>query len=186
VKKGYIKISGTKRSRIRYLITPQGILEKSRLTLEFFRYSLHLFSGVRQVWRQQLAIVGRRGASRILLYGTGELAEIAFLTIREMGLQLVGVAADLPAPPTFLGFPVQDVRTVSSEHFDCILVASLRVDAVVMARLAELGVPLERLILLPQPVAAVMPLQPSPVGEELPPDLSVTAEATPHEVSPIP
>ena len=27
VKKGYIKISGTTRSRLRYLITPQGILE---------------------------------------------------------------------------------------------------------------------------------------------------------------
>ncbi|MDP3703200.1 MAG: hypothetical protein Q8R78_02280, partial [Candidatus Omnitrophota bacterium] len=97
-----------------------------------------------------------------------------------------GVAADLPAPLTFLGFPVQDVRTVSSEHFDCILVASLHVDAVVMARLAELGVPLERLILLPQPVATATLLQPSLVVEELPPDLSVTAEATPHEVSPLP
>src|SRR3989338_9709640 len=88
VKKGYIKISGTKRSRIRYLITPEGILEKSRLTVEFFQYSLQLYRQVRQAWHQQLAIVGERGARRILLYGTGELAEIAFLTIREMGLQL--------------------------------------------------------------------------------------------------
>src|SRR3989338_2485895 len=174
VKKGSIKISGAKRSRIRYLITPQGILEKSRLTLEFFQYSLHLYSRVRQAWRQQLAIVERRGASRILLYGTGELAEIAFLTIQEMGLQLVGVAADFPSPPTFLGFPVQDVRTVSSEHFDCILVASLRVDAVVMAQLAELGVSLERVILLPQPIETGAPFQSSPVAEELPSNLSVT------------
>lgn len=186
IKKGYIKISGTKRSRIRYLITPQGIIEKSRLTLEFFQYSLHLYSRVRQVWRQQLAIVERRGASRILLYGTGELAEIAFLTIQEMGLQLVGVATDAPTPTTFLGFPIQELRSVAPEHYDCILVASLPVDAATMARLGELGVPLERLILLPQPVAVATPPQPSPVVEELPPELSVTAEATPHEVSPLP
>ena len=185
-KKGYIKISGTKRSRIRYLITPQGILEKSRLTVEFIQYSLQLYSQVRQAWHQQLAIVGRHGASRILLYGTGELAEIAFLTIREMGLQLVGVAADLPTPTTFLGFPVQDIKIVAPEHYDYILVASLRVDAAAMVRLGELGVPLERLILLPQPIASAVPLQPSPVVEELPPELSVTAEATPHEASPLP
>lgn len=185
VKKGYIKISGTKRSRLRYLITPQGILEKSRLTLEFFQYSLHLYSRVRQVWRQQLAVVGRQGASRILLYGTGELAEIAFLTIREMGLQLVGVAADLPVPTTFFGFPVQDIRAVVSEHFDCILVASLRVDAATMALMGELGVPIERMVLLPQPVAAATPLQALGAAEEAPPVLPLLVEAASSKVSPI-
>ncbi|PIQ84389.1 MAG: hypothetical protein COV75_02435, partial [Candidatus Omnitrophica bacterium CG11_big_fil_rev_8_21_14_0_20_63_9] len=46
-KKGYIKIIGTKRSRIRYLITPQGILEKTRLTYEFIHFSLQLYGRVR-------------------------------------------------------------------------------------------------------------------------------------------
>src|SRR3989338_8078635 len=113
VKKGYIKISGTKRSRIRYLITPQGILEKSRLTVEFIQYSLQLYGSIRQFLRQQLAMLAQTGHRRILLCGTGELAEIAFLTIHEMGLELVGVVDEQPSTPWFLGQPVRDLGTVS-------------------------------------------------------------------------
>ena len=96
VTKGYVKISGTKRSRIHYLITPQGILEKSRLAYEFIEYSLLLYSRIRRSLREQLATLVQTGHRRILLCGTGELAEIAFLTIREMGLELIGVVEESP------------------------------------------------------------------------------------------
>ena len=84
-KKGYIKITGTKRNRIHYLITPKGILEKSRLTYEFIEYSLQLYGHVRQFLERQLAMLAQTGHRRVLLYGTGELAEIAFLVVREIG-----------------------------------------------------------------------------------------------------
>ena len=86
VKKGYVKISGTKRNRIRYLITPKGIFEKTRLTYQFIEYSLELYSRVRRSLREQLTLLARTGPQRLLLVGTGELAEIALLTIQEMGL----------------------------------------------------------------------------------------------------
>jgi hypothetical protein len=95
-----------------------------------------------------------------------------------MGLELVGVAADMPTPTTFLGFPVQDIKIVAPEHYDYILVASLRLDAAVTARLGELGVPLERLILLPQPVESSLPQHPAHATGEPGPELPVLTDAS--------
>ena len=40
VRKGHIKITTFPKNRIRYLLTPRGIKEKSRLTYEYLQYSL--------------------------------------------------------------------------------------------------------------------------------------------------
>jgi len=152
-KKGYIKITGTKRSRIRYLITPQGILEKSRLTYEFIQYSLQLYGRVRRSLREQLASLGQTGRRRILLCGTGELAEIAFLTIREMGLEFVGVVAESPDRRRFLGYPVKKISEVSTADYDWMVVTSARWEDGDEAakRLIVLGVPADRILTLHKP-----------------------------------
>ncbi|MDP3723130.1 MAG: winged helix-turn-helix domain-containing protein [Candidatus Omnitrophota bacterium] len=150
-KKGSIKITGTRRSRIRYLITPKGILEKTRLTYEFIQYSLQLYSHVRHGSREQLAVLAQTGSRRVLLCGTGELAEIAFLTIREMGLELVGVVEDPPKRQRFLGHPVQRIEAVPSMVYDRIIVASLQDRRAQLQQLVALGVSLERMIVLPIP-----------------------------------
>lgn len=149
-KKGHIKIAGTKRSRIRYLITPNGILEKSRLTCEFIQYSLQLYGRVRSFLREQFRLVARAGHRRILLYGTGELAEIAFLTIHEMGLELVGIVDDVPEHATFLGQAVRKVSEVDLASYDRVVVASMRWEDGGAAHVAAFGVPPERIIVLPR------------------------------------
>jgi DNA-binding MarR family transcriptional regulator len=149
--KGYIKISGTKRSRIRYLITPQGILEKSRLTYEFVQHSLHLYGRVRVFLREQLSLVAKQGHRRILLCGTGELSEIAFLTIHEMGFELVGVVDEQPTTQRFLGHPVQDLGAMGPDVCDCVIVASRHWNDSMGQRLTALGAQDGGVILLPMP-----------------------------------
>ena len=169
IKKGYIKISGTKRSRIRYLITPTGILEKSRLTYEFVQYSLELYGRIRQSLRKQLEVLVQEGNRRIVLYGTGELAEIAFLTIREMGLEVVGVVAEPPSPARFLEYTVGAPAEIPAGGYDRLVVVSLSGGQEEVKRLTALGVPPERIIVVPQPrlEPAAIPLteqaEPEPV-----------------------
>src|SRR5438552_7846133 len=90
VRKGYIKCVNVQSNRITYLITPRGIAEKARLTYEFMDYSLHLFGEVRQHLRgvlQECAAAGRR----VAICGRGEAAEIAYLSLREAGLEPVAI-----------------------------------------------------------------------------------------------
>ena len=141
VKKGYIKVTGTRPKRIRYLITPEGILEKSRLTVEYIQYSLHLYSGIRRYLSQQLAAMQLSGLRRVLLWGTDEFAEIACLTIQEMGLEVVGVVEDPLTRQRFLGFRVRPIEEVPAADYDQLVVASLRLPPQVARHLADLQIP---------------------------------------------
>ncbi|MBI3615662.1 MAG: winged helix-turn-helix transcriptional regulator [Candidatus Omnitrophica bacterium] len=151
VKKGYIKVAGTKPRRISYLITPQGILEKSRLTVEFIQYSLHLYGGIRRYLNQQLEVMRLSGMRRVLLWGTDEFAEIAYLTIQEMGLEIVGVVEEAETRSDFLGFRVQRIEEVPLANYDQLVVASLRLPVQIAQRLAEMGIPSVRVVTLSHP-----------------------------------
>lgn len=146
--KGFVKVIDEKVSKIRYLITPQGNLEKNRLTVEFIRYSLHLYGGVRRFLREQLSILAQADNRRIVLCGTDELAEIACLTIQEMGLELVGVMEEAPQSKSFLGVPVWEMNQLKDHEYDRLVVVSLQRPEGVIQRLASLGVPSEKILSL--------------------------------------
>src|SRR5438128_7813469 len=65
-RKGYIKVvefpkKPAARKRLRYLLTPKGIVEKSRLTYEHMAYALHLYRRARQTLRESLSHLAETG-----------------------------------------------------------------------------------------------------------------------------
>jgi DNA-binding MarR family transcriptional regulator len=147
VRKGYVKCVNVQSNRLQYLLTPKGITEKTRLTYEFMQYSLVLYSQVRQHLRSVLEQSARDNRKRVALYGSGEAAELAYLSIAELGLQLVAVF-DGDTSGFFLGQPIRNVEDHRDVPFDLLLVATLERSAPVVERLIELGVDRERLVTL--------------------------------------
>ncbi|MBI1893288.1 MAG: winged helix-turn-helix transcriptional regulator [Candidatus Rokubacteria bacterium] len=146
-RKGYIKLVNIQPNRIRYLITPKGIAEKTRLTYEFMQYSLQLYGQARQHLKTVLLPLAAAGHKRIAIYGTGEAAELAYLSLRELGLEPAAVF-DGRGGGEFLGMPVQAIRAQDMDQYDLIIVATLdRPDALV-AELIGQGVPQEKLLTL--------------------------------------
>ena len=164
--KGYIKVINVQRNRLRYLLTPQGIAEKSRLTYEYFDYSLYLYRNVRRTLQENLARLKNEGREAILLHGTGELAEIAYLTLREVGLNLSGIVADKHIRRQFLGYPVLSLADLPALHFDCLIVTSLDEGYEQQQRLLELGVPEKKILVLEQKGLRIRAVHPS--GESNP------------------
>jgi DNA-binding Lrp family transcriptional regulator len=148
VRKGYIKCVNVQSNRISYLITPRGIAEKARLTYEFMDYSLHLYGEVRQHLRgvlQECAAADRR----VAIYGRGEAAELAYLSLKEFGLEPVAIF-DGEGGKNFLGMPVRPLREHVDVSYDLMIVASLeRSDRPQLALAAE-GVAQEKLFPLRQ------------------------------------
>lgn len=144
--KGYIKITTIPPHRITYLVTPRGFAEKSRLTYEYIRYSLRLYREARQTLRETLAPLAGRARQRIALYGTGEAAELAYLTLRELGIEPVAIL-DGEAGGQFLGHPVRAARTLPPGEYDFVVVAALEADGV-LAALQAGGIPGPKLIAL--------------------------------------
>ena len=151
VRKGYIKCVNVQSNRISYLITPRGIAEKARLTYEFMDYSLHLYGEVRQHLRavlQDCAAANRR----VAIYGRGEAAELAYLSLKECGLEPVAVF-DVDGGDDFLGMPVRPLRDRDQVAFDLIIVATLESSGQQVAALIKDGVPPDKLFPLRREVA---------------------------------
>ena len=146
-RKGYVKCVSVRPNRIRYLITPAGIAEKTRLSYEFMDYSLHLYGQVRQHLRQVLEPLAHGDRRRVAVFGSGEAAELAYLSVVELGLDLVAVYDNEPGG-TFLGQPILGIDTAKSATFDVLIVASLVQPKPIMERLQSLGIPMEKVVAL--------------------------------------
>jgi hypothetical protein len=143
VHKGYIKVVNVQPNRISYLITPRGIAEKARLTYEFMDYSLHLYGEVRQHLRAALRECAAAG-KRVAIYGSGEAAELAYLSLKESGLDPVAVF-DTAGGREFLGMPVLPIAGHPTVDFDLIIVATLDPSGQQQQALLDIGVPTEKL-----------------------------------------
>ena len=124
VRKGFIKCVNVQSNRLLYLITPKGISEKTRLTYEFMEYSLWLYKETRRHLHFALEPEIRSGAKRFAIYGTGEAAELAYLSLKEHGLEPAAIFGD-GGKRQFLGMRVRDIKTWSPIEFDFVIVATL-------------------------------------------------------------
>lgn len=146
-RKGYIKITTIPRHRIKYLLTPRGMAEKSRLTYLYMQYSLSYYRDMRQRLKKVLTGLADADAKRVVIYGTGELAELAYLTLREMDLTLVGFVDDKEGS-TFLSYPVWPVDALSKWEFDAVLIADLEGATKIRSCIARVGISKAKIVTL--------------------------------------
>jgi hypothetical protein len=152
VHKGWVKVTSIQRNRVRYLITPAGIAEKTRISREYLASSVKLYSEARdRILRTLAGLSGQWpdvDAKRIVFFGGGEVAEIAYVCLQETDLQLVGVVDDARAKP-FFGVPVHPVDRLQSSTLDGvpygrIIVMSFTDHAAIRRTLDDRGIPSER------------------------------------------
>jgi len=92
--KGYIKVRQMQRRRLRYLITPQGVAEKARLTASFMQVSMRLYRETRQAAKRYLTAIRQAGYDEVRIEGDNDLAEVCYLTCLEQGMQVVDAPED--------------------------------------------------------------------------------------------
>jgi len=148
VRKGYIKCVNVQPNRLTYLITPRGIAEKARLTYEFIDYSLHLYGEVRQHLRAMLSEHAVSG-SRIAIFGRGEAAELAYLSLKEYRLEPIAIF-DQEGGHDFLGMPVRPIAEHDQVSYDLMIVATLESSGQQWTNLIRDGVPRSKLFPLRQ------------------------------------
>lgn len=89
IKKGYIKAKRAERKKLRYIITPQGIALRARLTVAYVENSMTLYRQIRQQARDALEIAKREGHSEVAIKGQGDIADVCRLTCLELGFSIV-------------------------------------------------------------------------------------------------
>ena len=149
-RKGYIKITTIPRNRIQYLLTPQGLTEKSRLTYLYMQYSLSYYRDMRARLKEMMSTCAASYGQRVVIYGTTELAELAYLSLREMNIDCVGFI-DGSSRESFLSCPVSSPDRIAGWQFDWVLITDLEHAAACEEQLVQAGVPREKVLRLSPP-----------------------------------
>jgi DNA-binding MarR family transcriptional regulator len=88
VAKGYLKVRRVERRKLRYIITPEGLALRARLTVDFIQTSFRLYRLVRERSMDAIQQIEEAGFSHIIIHGEGDVAEICRLTCLERGIQI--------------------------------------------------------------------------------------------------
>lgn len=95
VAKGYVKVKHAERRKLRYIITPEGLALRARLTVDYVEQQFNLYRRVRQKVKESVESVKKDGFNRLRLVGEGDVADICRLTCLEQGIAI----ADEPDIP---------------------------------------------------------------------------------------
>ena len=154
VGKGYIRIAGVGTRHVRYLLTPAGWEALGRATRISLENTVHLYTETREQIRASLTAVSERcavdddGRKPVVFYGAGDVAEIAYVSMQNTDLTLVGVVDDR-SRGQFFGMTVCSPECLTGDalngvRYSHIIIATIRHTESIRTRIRERGVPSER------------------------------------------
>ncbi|MFZ2095302.1 MAG: winged helix-turn-helix transcriptional regulator [Anaerolineales bacterium] len=100
IAKGYVKVKRAERRKLRYIITPEGITFRARLTVDYIEQSFLLYRNIRKRVRELLAEVKHAGFDQVqietetnlddpkLSSQTNDIADVCRLTCLEQGIKI--------------------------------------------------------------------------------------------------
>ncbi len=88
IEKGYVKVRRAERRKLKYIITPEGISLRARLTIDYIQSSMSLYRLVRERSEKAIRSLQREGYSEVRLFGDGDVAEICRLTCLEHNFEI--------------------------------------------------------------------------------------------------
>jgi DNA-binding MarR family transcriptional regulator len=89
IEKGYVKVKRAERRKLRYIITPEGIALRARLTVAYIENSMMLYRETRDQARALLQSAKEKGYKQVRIIGDGDIADVCRLTTIEQGMTVV-------------------------------------------------------------------------------------------------
>ena len=89
VEKGYVKIQRCEKRKLKYIITPEGISLRTKLTLDYIHSSFELYRLVRNRMNNVLDQCAEQSYRAVYIEGEGEVHEICRLTSMERSFKVL-------------------------------------------------------------------------------------------------
>jgi len=89
VSKGYVKAKRAQRKKLRYIITPEGIALRAKLTVHYIENQMRLYRVTRQNVIKILTDIRAEGYNQVRVTGESEIADVCQLTCLEQGFEVV-------------------------------------------------------------------------------------------------
>ena len=137
LKKGWIRAKQVKARRWLYFLTPQGALEKSRLSLSYMHRTLDSFRELKAKGDEHLHILSQRGIRGIHLCGENDLTEVLSFCFSRVEIELLSVIPEKTLLEDLLQNDKQALPELKSGEL--IMLASLEHRASLTELLAQQG-----------------------------------------------
>jgi DNA-binding PadR family transcriptional regulator len=126
-RKGWIRIRDLNPRKIGYYLTPKGVLEKARLTLNLISFRVQHYAELKKIIGNRLLEMQNKGLKRLVFYGISDEMEVAYITLQGVNLKLVGIVEDdeTMIPQIIFGFEIEPVSRVPELKPDAILITTL-------------------------------------------------------------
>lgn len=89
ISKGYVKAKRARRKKLRYIITPEGLALRAKLTVKYVDNQMRLYRRTRERVKELLEEIEERGHNQVRVEGDSEIAEVCHLTCLEHGFEIV-------------------------------------------------------------------------------------------------
>ncbi len=146
--KGLFKIKNIPKNRVKYILTPKGAAEKTRLTYQYIQYSFQFYKSAREKLRNLFYGLTKNGNKKIVFYGAGDLAEIAYISLQEVPIELVAVIDNSKAGEIFMDFVITDSEYLSTIYFDKIIITSIDDTENVLKNILKKGISRSKVAML--------------------------------------
>jgi DNA-binding MarR family transcriptional regulator len=148
VNKGYFKMSTMPKNRVKYFLTPAGLARKSRLTVEYLKYSIDSYKDIKHLLLNKYREMEENHIQSVLFYGAGEVAELAYLYLQLTSIQLAGIIDENLKEKPFFQFKISGMDAVQTIHWDVILLTRLEQTEQDLQDLLKRGINHQRVVVL--------------------------------------
>ena len=145
VNKGYFKAKTMPRNRVKYFLTPEGLARKSKLTVEYLKYSVNFYKDIKRLLLSKYREMGKNNVASLLFYGAGEVAELAYLYLQLTSIRLTGIVDDKLDGKDFFGHRIAGLDHIHQTDWDMVLLTRLEDTDEDIKNLLKRGVDPERI-----------------------------------------
>jgi predicted transcriptional regulator len=125
--KGYITVSTIPKKRYSYYLTPSGFKEKARLTYHHLQNYTNLYRVARKDFRTLFDAISEDPAVESVAFcGIDEITDIAYLSLKEVGVTLSTVIDDKLAGGNFFGHEIVSMNDARVASSDLIIITSFK------------------------------------------------------------
>ena len=131
VSKGYVTIKAIPAKRYTYYLTPNGFTEKTRLTYQLLQDYTNIYQEARRDFQKMFHDLSMSGATKVVFAGVDEVAEIAYLSLQEVDMELAGAFDDSKKGSKFFKTVVMPFHEIHTIDYDSVVLSTfLRRDEV--------------------------------------------------------
>ena len=124
ISKGFITVKSIPPRRYAYFLTPKGFAEKTRLSYHLLQDYTRIYREARSGLKALFSELTADGVKHVAFAGADEVAEIAYITLHEMDIELAGVLDDDLTGEKFFGRDIIRICDIAAMTPDCVVVTS--------------------------------------------------------------